>query len=69
MEDCPDDPYMVDRKNREPKTTMQTPSDFDKLRQFLEMDRRVLRFYCVWDDRDQMFGQMRKFIMHVSLRF
>ena len=46
--------------------TYKTPTDFDKLRQFLEMDRKVLRFYCVWDDRDKMFGQMRKFILHVS---
>lgn len=32
---------------------------FDKLKQFLELDRKVLRFYCVWDDRDSMFGEMR----------
>jgi len=42
-----------------------TPSDFDKLRQFLEMDRRVLRFYCMLDDRDRLFGQFKKFIIHV----
>ena len=32
----------------------------------MEMDRKVLRFYAVWDDRDSMFGEMRKFIIHVS---
>ena len=42
-----------------------TPSDFDKLRQFLEMDRKVLRFYCMLDDRDRLFGQFKKFILHV----
>ena len=46
--------------------TYKTPSDFDKLRQFLEMDRKVLRFFVVWDDRDSMFGEMRKFVLHVS---
>jgi hypothetical protein len=39
----------------------------DKLRKFLELDRKVLRFFCVWDDRDQMFGEIRKFILHVSI--
>jgi len=24
----------------------------DTLRQFLDHDRHVLRFYCVWDDRE-----------------
>ena len=38
----------------------------DKLRKFLELDRKVLRFYCIWDDRDQMFGEVRRFILHVS---
>jgi len=44
-----------------------TPSDFDKLRQFLEMDRKVLRFYCMLDDRDRLFGQFKKFILHVRI--
>ena len=30
-----------------------TPSSFDKLKQFPDLDRKVLRFYCVWDDRDR----------------
>ena len=63
-EECMDDPYIVDRLNRLPVPTT-TPSDYDKLRQFLEMDKKVLRFYCVWDDRDQMFGQLRKVVLQV----
>jgi hypothetical protein len=54
------DPYTENRK--QPPRSYITPSDFDKLRQFLVMDRKVLRFYCVWDDRDAMFGEMRPFV-------
>ena len=25
----------------------------DTLKQFLQYDRRVLRFYCLWDDSDR----------------
>ena len=66
-ESCPTDPYIQKRVHSEAPQTFKTASDFDKLRQFLEMDRKVLRFYCVWDDRDNMFGEMRKFIIHVSM--
>nr|CDS31427.1 EF hand domain containing protein 1 [Hymenolepis microstoma] len=30
-------------------------------RKFYEADRQVLRFYAVWDDRKEMFGDLRKF--------
>jgi hypothetical protein len=62
----PEDPYNTKREESQALKTFKTVSDFDKLRQFLEMDRKVLRFYCVWDDRDNMFGEMCKFIIHVS---
>ena len=39
----------------------------DTLRQFLENDRRVLRFYCFWDDTNSMFGDPRECIMHYFL--
>ena len=26
----------------------------DTLKQFLQFDRNVLRFYCVWDDCDRL---------------
>ena len=62
-EDVPADPYsttrlMVDK----PVTTFATPSDYDKYRQFLTLDRKVLRFFAVWDDRDMMFGELRPFV-------
>ena len=39
----------------------------DTLKQFLDHDRHVLRFYCYWDDRDEMFGDVRYMIMHYYL--
>uniref|UniRef100_A0A7S3GFT2 Uncharacterized protein n=1 Tax=Palpitomonas bilix TaxID=652834 RepID=A0A7S3GFT2_9EUKA len=39
----------------------------DKLNQFLKNDRKVLRFYCLWDDRDNMFGQKRPYVLHYFL--
>ena len=65
--DIPSDPYTEKRTEAAAPRTYKTVSDFDKLRQFIEMDRKVLRFYAVWDDRDAMFGEMRHFIIHVSL--
>ena len=59
-EACPADPYTVNRI--EPINTFKTPSTDDKLMKFLKLDRHVLRFFCVWDDRDQMFGDLRPYV-------
>ena len=59
------DPYTESRK--QPLRSYKTPSSFDKLKQFLELDRKVLRFYCVWDDRDSMFGEMRPCVSDIIL--
>ena len=59
-EDPPRDPYGVSRQL--PQNAYTTPSDYDKLKRFMQMDRKVLRFYCVWDDRDNMFGEMRPYV-------
>lgn len=64
-ESCPQDPYTESRK--QPLRSYNTPSDFDKLKKFLEMDRKVLRFYAMWDDRDAMFGEIRKYLIHYYL--
>lgn len=39
----------------------------DTLRQFLEHDRHVLRFYCLWDDTPCPFGDKRELILHYYL--
>jgi hypothetical protein len=39
----------------------------DTLGKFLANDRNVLRFYCTWDDRESVFGEVRDFILHYYL--
>ena len=39
----------------------------DTLKQFLDHDRQVLRFYCYWDDTDCMFGDPREMVLHYFL--
>ena len=63
-EAVPEDTYTVKRKVVEqPSTLATTKNDFDKLKQFIELDRKVLRFYCVWDDRANLYGELRPFTL------
>ena len=39
----------------------------DTLKKFLENDRKVLRFYGVWDDRDRVYGDRLFFRVHYFL--
>lgn len=66
-EGMPTDPYIERRKDAAALRTYKTASAFDKLKQFMELDRKVLRFYCVWDDTDNMFGEKRPFVIHYYL--
>ena len=61
----PADPYTESRHL--PQHTYTTPSTYDRLRQFLEMDRHVLLFHCVWDDRDSMFGEMKPYVSSTAV--
>nr|CAH8824972.1 unnamed protein product [Trichobilharzia regenti] len=63
----PIDPYLAERAKREAIAVGKTPSSFDKRRQYLELDRKVLRFFAVQDERHEMFGDCRKFIIHYYL--
>lgn len=65
--EVPQDPYTQKRREAAAPNIHKTVSDFDKLQQFIKMDRKVLRFYAVWDDRDNMFGEMRQFVIHVRV--
>jgi len=47
--------------------TYTTPSTLDKYGKFLTLDRHVLRFFAIWDDREQLFGEARKFLIHFYL--
>ena len=37
------------------------------LRQFLENDRKVLRFFCIWDDTPSMYGDERLMVLNYYL--
>lgn len=39
----------------------------DKLRQFLDHDRHVLRFFCFWDDTESLYGDPREMILNYFL--
>ena len=65
-EGMPTDPYTQTRHL--PTYSYTAPSTYDKLKQFLEMDRHVLRFFCVWDDRDSMFGEMKPYVSNLFSR-
>ena len=66
-EESPQDPYRTSRTK--PLHQQQTRSDYDKLRQFLTMDKKVLRFYAIWDDSREMFGQRRQFVSSLQSEF
>ncbi|KAI0238926.1 EF-hand domain-containing family member C2, partial [Lamellibrachia satsuma] len=64
----PGDPYLEHRKALE--ETMQPLRPYerhDTLKQFLDHDRHVLRFFAFWDDTDQMFGDPREMVLHYFL--
>ncbi|KAI9105373.1 hypothetical protein DFS34DRAFT_6512 [Phlyctochytrium arcticum] len=64
----PLDPYTVVRdelKSRMRATRPRPPQT--SLKKFLENDRRVLRFYCVWDDTNSVFGDLRQMVVHYYL--
>ncbi|XP_070782396.1 EF-hand domain-containing protein 1 [Enoplosus armatus] len=56
-EPIPVDPYSKRRKNPQPSYT--TPSNFDRMHQFLTMDKKVLQFFALWDDADSLYGETR----------
>ena len=39
----------------------------DKLKKYLANDRKVLRFFCLWDDRSALYGDRRPFVLHYYL--
>jgi hypothetical protein len=64
----PPDPYETHRKEILSRMKATRPSEANlTLKQFLENDRRVLRFYCVWDDRTSVFGDLRHMVVHYYL--
>lgn len=65
---CPEDPYLKFRKEKMDSVQPFRPYEsFDTLKQFLEYDRKVLRFYCMWDDTETLFGDHRELVLHYFL--
>uniref|UniRef100_A0AAY5EMV3 EF-hand domain-containing family member C2 n=1 Tax=Electrophorus electricus TaxID=8005 RepID=A0AAY5EMV3_ELEEL len=65
----PTDPYSKLRQEvSEPVMKPLRPYErLDTLKQFLDHDRNVLRFYCFWDDTQSMFGDPRELLLHYFL--
>eukprot|EP00768_Dysnectes_brevis_P001881 gnl/Dysnectes_brevis/1542_a1750_1226.p1 GENE.gnl/Dysnectes_brevis/1542_a1750_1226~~gnl/Dysnectes_brevis/1542_a1750_1226.p1 ORF type:complete len:530 (-),score=152.13 gnl/Dysnectes_brevis/1542_a1750_1226:116-1705(-) len=69
-QDAPEDPYLSTRhateaSMRKTHVTKHVPSD--RLARFLRHDRQVLRFYAFWDQRDRLYGELRRLIIHYFL--
>ena len=67
-EPTPEDPYSMKRKDIE-NTIRVSYSDGarEKLYKFLKNDRKVLRFFCTWDDRESMFGEIHPLVLNYFL--
>ncbi|XP_040441200.1 EF-hand domain-containing family member C2 [Falco naumanni] len=66
--DRPDDPYTKERQKILDNMKPLRPYErIDTLKQFLEHDGHVLRFFCVWDDPKSMFHDPRELVLHYYL--
>ncbi|KAK3586545.1 hypothetical protein CHS0354_022677 [Potamilus streckersoni] len=68
VNNAPEDPYTRYRKAIDESMQPLRPYEkHDTLKQFLDHDRHVLRFFCYWDDTDNMFGDPREMVLHYFL--
>ncbi|KAL4656835.1 EF-hand domain-containing family member C2 [Arapaima gigas] len=64
----PEDAYSTLRKQVEDNMKPLRPYERrDTLKQFLKHDRDVLRFFCLWDDSENMNGGPRELVLHYFL--
>ncbi|NXL06265.1 EFHC2 protein, partial [Mesembrinibis cayennensis] len=64
----PDDPYTKERQKMLDSMKPLRPYErIDTLKQFLEHNGHVLRFFCVWDDPESMFHDPRELVLHYYL--
>ncbi|KAF5401090.1 EF-hand domain containing 2 [Paragonimus heterotremus] len=67
-EHIPEDPYSVHRKAfSESMQPLRPYERLDKLKQFLDHDRHVLRFFCFWDDTESLYGDPREMVLNYFL--
>ncbi|KAG7502356.1 hypothetical protein JOB18_018105 [Solea senegalensis] len=65
---APDDPYTHLRQQMEDSMNPLRPYERqDTLRQFVDNDRVVLRFFCVWDDAESEAGELRELVLNYFL--
>lgn len=63
-------PYIesvVSRSTASGMKVMLSPQEVRATQQFLSHDREVLRCDCVWDDRDHLYGELRRFHLYYFL--
>ncbi|KAM3861068.1 EF-hand domain-containing protein 1 [Diretmus argenteus] len=56
-EPMPVDPYIAHRNRPQPSYIAR--SDLDRVKKFLTMDRKVLRFFALWDSTDSLYGETK----------
>ncbi|CAL9695948.1 unnamed protein product [Knipowitschia caucasica] len=61
----PSDPYIANRNKPVPSFT--TPSEYDSIKRFLTMDGKVLCFFGLWDDSQDLFPETRPVTIHYYL--
>ncbi len=68
-QDAPEDVYLSQRIKIDTNQRQSSPTKraADPLKKFLENDRKVLRFFCYWDDRASPFGDIRQFVSTLLL--
>ncbi|KAF5307729.1 hypothetical protein FQR65_LT06600 [Abscondita terminalis] len=64
----PEDPYYKERAREKVTMYGKKPKDkFFPLKNFVKNDRKVLRFYGYWDDRDTLYGYFHHLEVHYYL--
>lgn len=65
-EETPEDKYLAQRDAASQASQLKSREHVykpkDNLKRFLDSDGKVLRFFAEWDDRNSVFGDIRKFV-------
>ncbi|CAF1645758.1 unnamed protein product [Adineta ricciae] len=65
---APEDPFLKHRQLAEGTQNPLRPYErIDTLKQFINHDTHVLRFWGVWDDSESLYGDVRNFVVHYFL--
>lgn len=65
---APEDPFLKHRQRADGSQNPLRPYErIDTLKQFIDHDTHVLRFWGVWDDTESLYGDLRNFAVHYFL--